>query len=78
MCFRVDNELSVKVADSGLSRDTYSHDYHCVGGRAVRLPIKWLPPESINNDIYNEKSDIVSQVPIIHGYVTQSGTHHKT
>lgn len=59
ICFRIDSQLSVRVADFGLSRDVYSRDYYRMGFKAAKLPVKWLPPESLNDGIYNEKTDIV-------------------
>ena len=58
--FRVDEELIVRVADFGLSRDIYSRDYYRLE-RRVKLPVKWLPPESLNDNIFNEKTDVVSR-----------------
>ena len=54
----------VKVADFGLTEDIYCTSYlHCQtsGGRIEeRLPIRWMAPESIENNIFNEKTDVVS------------------
>ena len=61
--YRVDETLSVKVADFGLSRDIYNQGYYRLE-RKTRLPVKWLPPESLYDNIYNEKSDVVSSRPV--------------
>ena len=49
----------MKVADFGMSRDVYHSDYYRLTHKA-RLPVKWMPPESIFNNIFNEKTDVVS------------------
>jgi hypothetical protein len=52
----------IKVADFGLSEtlDT-SKDYFRQGQDAnVKLPLKWMAPESINDKVFSEKSDAVS------------------
>jgi hypothetical protein len=59
--YRVDCGLYVKIADFGLSRDIYFSDYYRSERRA-KLPIKWMPPESLNDKIYNEKTDVVSLI----------------
>ena len=56
---RVDETLSVKVADFGFSRDVYDQGYYRLE-RRTKLPVKWLPPESLYDKIYNEKTDVVS------------------
>ena len=61
LLFRVDSKLSVKVADFGLSRDVYHSDYYRLTHKQ-RLPVRWMPPESIFDRIYNEKSDVVSSM----------------
>ena len=55
---RIDEDLVVKVADFGLSRDIYSNDYYRMGHKA-KIPIKWMPPESIHDRYYNQKTDVV-------------------
>ena len=55
---RVDDQLRVKVADFGLSRDVYHSDYYRLTHKA-RLPVKWMPPESVFQNIYSEKTDVV-------------------
>ena len=51
----------LKVADFGLaaSLDT-SKDYFRQDDDAIKLPIKWLAPESINDKVFSEKSDVVN------------------
>ena len=31
-------------------------------GSEERVPIRWMAPESIEDDIYNEKTDVVSNI----------------
>ena len=56
--FRLDSELMVKVGDFGLARDVYSADYYRAG-KGARLPVKWMPPETLTDGMCNEKTDVV-------------------
>ena len=56
---RVDKDLKVKVGDFGLARDIYSEDYYRAR-RGGKLPVKWMPPETLRDRISNEKTDVVS------------------
>ena len=53
-------EGSVLVGDFGLARDVYSAEYYR-SGTSARLPVRWMPPETLNDGISNEKTDVVSQ-----------------
>ena len=53
--FRVDLSLSVKVGDFGLARETSYQDSH-----SQKFPVKWMPPEMLQDGISNEKTDVVS------------------
>ena len=48
----------VKVGDFGLARDVYSADYYRAG-KGARLPVKWMPPETLTDGMSNEKTDVV-------------------
>jgi serine/threonine protein kinase len=56
----LDSTLLVKIADFGLSRDTYEKDYFRIGTNVCKLPIKWMPPESIDKQFFNTETDIWS------------------
>lgn len=49
----------MKIADFGLSRDMDESDYYRSGDRQVKLPVKWMAPESIGKRVYSMKSDVV-------------------
>ena len=55
---RVDEDLSIKVADFGLARDIYSTEYYRVE-QHVTLPVKWMPLESLMDGYFDEKTDVV-------------------
>ncbi len=59
---RVDENMGIKVADFGLTRDIYQTDYYRQNHRS-RVPIKWMAPESLYDRISNEKTDVVSSCP---------------
>ena len=57
--YRMDENLLVKVADFGLSRDVYVQDYYKTQHN-VPLPVKWLAPEALFDREFNAKTDVVS------------------
>ena len=59
---RLDNDMQVKVADFGLSRDIYERDYYSSDNRKSKLPVKWMALESLEKGIYNSKTDVVRAV----------------
>ena len=67
---RMDASGVIKVADFGLSEDIYTSTYYRQekSDTAVKLPVRWMPPESIADGIFTEKSDVVS--------VTLTGMQH--
>ena len=47
----------VKVADFGLSRNVYAEKvYHAIKNR--KLPIKWMSPEAIHDQVFTVDSDV--------------------
>ena len=50
------------MADFGLSEsmDTTKEYFRQSQDDAVKLPIKWMAPESINDGIFSERTDVVS------------------
>ena len=61
---RIGPDGIIKVADFGLTEDMYSTNYFrrrkSVTGGEEKVPIRWMAPESIAEDIYNESTDVVS------------------
>ena len=57
---RMDIHNVIKVSDFGLSEDMYAKNYFRQDkDAAVKLPIKWMAPESLNDGIFTEKTDVV-------------------
>ena len=63
---RIDENFVIKVADFGLSEDIYARNYFKQGRpeedaeTPVKLPVKWMALESLNDGIFSEKTDVVS------------------
>ena len=55
----INEQLFVKIADFGLSKDVYSKDYYRLGEKSL-LPIRWMPPEAILYCKFSTQSDIWS------------------
>lgn len=49
---------SVVISFLSLCEDTHKEDYHMLNG--VPVPLRWLSPESMNEEKYTEKSDVWS------------------
>ena len=51
----------MKIGDFGLAEDVYTTGYFRQGkDDAVKLPFKWMAPESLRDGLFSEKTDVVS------------------
>jgi len=58
--------MVIKVADFGFSEKLYTKVYvRMVLDGTVRLPVKWMAPESIGYGVFSEKSDVVRGLSIL-------------
>ena len=61
-CARIDTHFLIKITDFGLSEDVFERNYFrqdSSSGEVVKLPIKWMAPESLSDGHFSEKSDVV-------------------
>ena len=63
---RIDMNFVIKVADFGLaeSLDSSKQYFRQNKDSAVRLPLKWLALESMEDGVFSERSDVVSFLPL--------------
>ena len=58
---RIDTHFVIKITDFGLSEDVYAKNYFRQGqGPTVKLPVKWMAPESLQDEVFSDKTDVVS------------------
>ena len=52
----------IKVADFGLTENMYGTNYFRLNHECgEKVPIRWMAPESIEYNFYNEATDVVSK-----------------
>ena len=59
-CARLGDSYRVCVADFGLSKQIDSNYYRQKTN--IRVPFRWMSPESLSESVYTTKSDVVSPV----------------
>ena len=59
--FRISYNFVIKVADFGMAVSLGAKNYFRQNKDAmIKLPMRWLAPESITDFLFSEKSDVVS------------------
>ena len=63
LCCRIDATGVIKVADFGLAEDIYTKNYYRrrKSDTSEKLPVRWMSPESIQDGMFTEKSDVVRE-----------------
>ena len=56
---RIDSSLKMKIADFGLSRDIHESEYYRSNDLTARLPVKWMAPESLAEQVFDDTTDVV-------------------
>ena len=57
---RLDSDGNIKVGDFGLAEDVYSCGYFRQTGKGnIKLPYKWMALESLSDNLFSEKTDVV-------------------
>ena len=66
--YRIDSHFLIKITDFGLSEDVFVRNYFRQGESedVVKLPVKWMAPESLSDGHFSEKSDVVRIHVCIH------------
>ena len=54
----------MKEGDFGLAEDMYGTGYVREDSKTVKIPYKWMPPESLEDALFSELTDVVSYVCI--------------
>ena len=61
------------MSDFGLTEDMYGTNYFrrrpSEGRSEEKVPIRWMAPESIERDLYNESTDVVSKQLYVRTYL---------
>ena len=67
---RINHDGVIKVADFGLTEDMYGTNYfrreRSGDVNEEKVPIRWMAPESIEGDFYDESTDVVSYIANSH------------
>ncbi len=75
-CLVAEN-LVVKIADFGLSRNIYAADYYKAGENDA-IPIRWMPPESIFYNRYTTTSQMCGLMAWFYGKSYHMACSHTT
>ena len=57
---RLDHRGCVRVGDFGLAEDMYCTGYVREESKTLKIPYKWMPPESLEDGLFSEMSDVVT------------------
>ncbi|KAJ3601888.1 hypothetical protein NHX12_029650 [Muraenolepis orangiensis] len=71
----LDENFTVKVADFGMARDIFDKEYYSIQDhKKAKLPVKWMPIESLQTQKFTTKSDVWSFGILLWELLTRGAT----
>ena len=63
---RISENNVIKVSDFGLSRSMHEKLYFLQDANVkVKLPVKWMALESLQDGVFTEKTDVVREIVLV-------------
>ena len=69
-CYRLDDNLLVKISDFGLTKDLGDSTVYQSRGENEVLPVRWMSVEALTGHVFSKQSDVVRKIYFFQNKIT--------